>query len=90
MRCPICNATDAFEATEYVMPHPSGTVRAPALECWECGAVVLTEIVAHSDKGLAAVREAQNLRLDMIAETDRRRAPRRSGRVAALRLVAHG
>jgi hypothetical protein len=90
MRCPVCNATDAFDATEYVMPHPSGTTRAPALECLECGAIALNEILAHSDKELAAVREAKNLRLDMIAETDRRRASRRSGRVVALRLVAHG
>jgi hypothetical protein len=76
--------------TEYVMPHPSGTVRAPAIECLECGAVVLNEIVAHSDKELAAVREAQNLRLDMIAETDHRRSSRRSRQVVALRLVGHG
>jgi hypothetical protein len=76
--------------TEYVMPHPSGTVRAPAIECLECGAVVLNEIVAHSDKELAAVREAQNLRLDMIAETDHRRASRRSRQVVALRLAGHG
>jgi C4-type Zn-finger protein len=90
MHCPICNSADTFNMTEYVMPHPSGTVRAPAIECSECGAVVLNEVVAHSAKELAAVREAQNLRLDMIAETDHRRASRRSRQVVALRLAGHG
>jgi hypothetical protein len=56
----------------------------------ECGAVCLNEVLAHSDKELAAVREAQNLRLDMIAETDHRRASRQLGHVVALRLVGHG
>lgn len=64
-------------------------MRAPALECLHCGAVVLNEIVAHSGKELAAVRKAQNLRLDMIAEMDHPRASRRSGDVAARRLLCH-
>jgi hypothetical protein len=68
MRCPICNAADALGATEHVMPSSSGTVRAAALEGLDCGTVVLDEVAPHSDQELAAVREAQNLRLNIIAQ----------------------
>jgi hypothetical protein len=89
MRCPICNAENAFEATEYVMPRLGGTVRAPALECLECHAVVLNEVAAHSTQELEAVREAQRLRHSMSGPTEHGRASRRSGQVGAHRSVHH-
>ena len=59
MQCPICKATDGFSASEYVMPYRTGTVRAPALECLACGAIVLDEVASHIDKDLECVRQAQ-------------------------------
>jgi hypothetical protein len=86
MRCPICKAADACEATEHVMSHPSGTVRAPALECVECCAVVLHEVAPKSDKELAAVREAQNLRLNISRGAVRFRTRSKRARAVTLTL----
>jgi len=90
MRCPICNSSGGFRATEYVMPQRSGALRAPGLECLECGAVVLNEGAARSDGELEAVHEAQRLRLTTIGETAHRRASQRSDRVVARRLANRG
>jgi len=86
MQCPVCRTTAGFSASDYVMPYQSGTVRAPALECLACGAIVLDEIAAHTDKDLESVRQAQVVRLALIRRTDhrhtslqRRRHPRSTG-----------
>jgi hypothetical protein len=61
-------------------------VRAPALECLECSAIVLDEIAAHTDEELESVRQAQVVRLAVVRQTDhrhtslqRRRRPRSDG-----------
>ncbi len=66
MQCPICNATAGFSEAEYFMPREMGAVRAPALECRACRAIVLAEAAAHTYAELAAVRLAQALRRSVV------------------------
>jgi hypothetical protein len=65
MKCPICNATAGFSEAEYVIPLETGTMRAPALECRACSAIVLHQVAAHTDAELAWVRLAQAVRRDL-------------------------
>jgi C4-type Zn-finger protein len=72
MQCPACKTTAGFSASEYRIPYQSGPVRAPALECLECSAIVLDEIAAHTDKELESVRQARVVRPAVIRQTDHR------------------
>jgi hypothetical protein len=67
MPCPICNATAGFSEAEYLMLRGMGGVRAPALQCRACRAIVLHEVAAHTDAELAAVRLAQAARRSIVS-----------------------
>jgi hypothetical protein len=76
MHCPICNATAGFLATEYVMPFRNRTLRAPALECVDCGAIVLDEITARTDQELESLQQALTLRRVLVRQRDHRHGSR--------------
>lgn len=62
MRCNICGC-ESLTATEYC----AGSVRAPAMECSQCHAIVLDESVATSDEERDSVRMAVAVRAAQCA-----------------------
>jgi hypothetical protein len=70
MPCPICNATAGFSEAEYLMLRGMGGVRAPALQCRACRAIVLHEVAAHTHAELAAVRLAQAARRSIVGASE--------------------
>ncbi len=62
MRCDVCGS-ESLTATEYC----AGSVRAPAMECTRCHAIVLDEAVATSDQERDSVRMAVAVRAAQCA-----------------------